>query len=130
MKGTIAHRLAAIESDFDLGRPLGIIAKIDETTGERLAPVLETLRPIGAGVLDRRFGHVGSDVAPLQDAGVVGFAPRVDARHDFDRHHTPAVTLDEVDPDAPRRQVSVLAVPVYFLAETAEPIAAGSSRDK
>jgi carboxypeptidase Q len=127
VKDTIRNQVAAIESDFGLGRPLGIVGTIDEAAFKRMAPVQEALRPIGAGVIDRRFGNVGSDVAPLQNAGVVGFAPLVDTRHYFDLHHTPADTLDKVDADALRRQVAVLAVLVYFLAETAEPIAAGSS---
>jgi hypothetical protein len=127
VKGAIADQVAAIESDFGLGRPLGIVATVGETAGKRLGPVAEALRPIGAGVLDRRSGHVGSDVAPLQDAGVVGFAPLVDTRHYFDLHHTPADTLDKVDPDALRRQVAVLAVLVWYLAEVAEPIANAAS---
>jgi len=39
-------------------------------------------------------------------------------------HQTPADTLDKVDPDALRRQVAVHAVPVWFVAEVAEPIPA------
>jgi hypothetical protein len=130
VKDRVADQVAAIESDFGLGRPLGIVGTVDEAAAKRMAPVQEALRTIGAGVLERRFGSVGSDVAPLQNAGVVGFAPLVDTRHYFDLHHTPADTLDKVDPDALRRQVAVLAVLVYFLAETAEPIAAGSSAAK
>ncbi len=125
VKDAIAKQVAAIESDFGLGRPLGIRAPVDATNGEALAPVLEALRPIGAGVLDRREGHAGSDIAPLQDAGVPGFAPLVDGRHYFDLHHTPADTFDKVDPDAMRRQVAVLAVLAYFLAEREEPIRMG-----
>ena len=124
VKDRVGNHVAVIESDFGLGRPLGIVATVGEAAGERLAPALAALRPIGAGVLDRRNGHVGSDVAPLQDAGVAGYAPLVDTRHYFDVHHTPADTLDKVDPDALRRQVAVLAVLVWFLAEVVEPIPA------
>ena len=116
--------VAVIEGDFGLGRLLGSVATVGEAAGERLAPVLAALRPIGASVFDRRAGHVGSDIAPLQDAGIAGDASLVDARHDFDVHRTPADTLDKVDPDALRRQVAVHAVPVWFLAEVAEPIPA------
>ena len=83
---------------------------------------MEALRVIGAGVLDRREGHVGSDVAPLQDAGVAAFAPLIDGRHYFDLHHTPADTFDKVDADAMRRQVAVLAMLAYWLAERTEPV--------
>lgn len=127
VKDTIANQVAAIESDFGLGRPRGIVAPLDADGGKRLAPVVDALRAIGAGTLDRRPGSVGSDVAPLQNAGVAAFAPLVDSRHYFDLHHTPADTLDKVDPDALRRQVAVLAVLVWFLAETPVPIAAGAA---
>ena len=124
VKGALALQVAAVESDHGLGRPLGITTPLDGKSAARLAPVLDTLRPIGAGVLDVRPGEVGTDVAPLQEAGVPAFTPIVDGRHYFDFHHTPADTLDKVDPDALRRQVAVLAVLIYFLAESAEPVVA------
>ena len=122
VKDSIGTQVAAIESDFGLGKPLGIRGPIDAATGKSMAPLMETLRVIGAGVLDRREGHVGSDVAPLQTAGVAAFAPLIDGRHYFDLHHTPADTFDKIDPDAMRRQVAVLAVLAYYLAERAEPV--------
>ena len=67
-------------------------------------------------------GEVGSDIALLQDAGVPAFAPILDTRHYFDLHHTAADTLDKVDSDALRRQVAVLAVLAYALAERLEPV--------
>ena len=118
----IARQIAAIESDFGLGRPLGIRTALDADGGKALRPVAEALRVIGAGVVDRRDGHVGSDIAPLQDAGVAAFAPLVDGRHYFDLHHTPADTFDKIDPDAMRRQVAVLAVLAWYLAERPEPL--------
>ena len=123
MKGSVAKHVAAIESDFGIGRPLGIVAAVDAASGKALIPVLEALRPIGAGALDRRDGHTGSDIAPLQEAGVPSFAPLVDSRHYFDYHHTPADTFDKVDPDAMRRQVAVLAMLAWTLAEMPEPLA-------
>lgn len=120
--GSVANQIAAIESDFGLGKPLGIRAPLDAAAGKAMAPVQEALRAIGAGVLDRREGTVGADIAPLQRAGVTAFAPLIDVRHYFDLHHTPADTFDKIDPDAMRRQVAVLAVLAYFLAERTEPL--------
>jgi len=77
-------------------------------------------------VLDRRPGHVGSDVEPLQAAGVLAFAPLIDSRHYFDLHHTPADTFDKVDADAMRRQVAVLAALAWFLADRPTPLAGAS----
>jgi hypothetical protein len=122
VKDAVGKQTAAIESDFGLGKPFGIRTPVDAAAGKALDPVMQTLRGIGAGVLERRDGHVGSDIAPLQEAGVPAFAPIVDGRHYFDLHHTPADTLDKIDPDAMRRQVAVLAVLAYFLAERPQPV--------
>jgi hypothetical protein len=124
VKDSLATQIAAIESDFGLGRPLGVRAPVDAATGDRLEPVLAALRPIGAGVLDRRPAEMGSDIEPLQEAGVAAFSPLVDGRRYFDLHHSPADTFDKVDADALRRQVAVLAVLAYFLAEVEEPLRA------
>lgn len=48
----------------------------------------------------------------------------MDGRHYFDFHHTAADTLDKVEPDAMRRQVALLAVLAYILAESAQPVVA------
>ncbi len=125
VKNSIPDQIAAIESDMGLGRPLGITGPLDDAAAARLAPVLDALRTIGAGALDSHGTHVGSDIEPLQAAGVAVFAPRMDSRHYFDLHHTAADTLDKVDADALRRQVAVLAVLAYFLGEVVEPINPG-----
>lgn len=122
VKDRIATQTAAVESDFGLAGPLGITGAISEAQMKRLAPVGQVLREIGAGVLNTRAGEAGADIAPLQNAGVPGFAPLVDGRHYFDLHHTAADTLDKVDPQALRRQTAVLAVLAYYLAEMPQPL--------
>jgi len=122
VKDSIATQSAAIESDFGLGGPLGVIGAISNAQMKILAPVSQVLRGIGAGVLDARSGSVGADIQPLQLAGVPGFAPLVDGRHYFDLHHTAADTLDKVDPQALRRQTALLAVLAYYLAEMPQPL--------
>jgi hypothetical protein len=117
VKDSLGTQAAAIESDFGVGRPLGITASATPESMAMLAPAAEVLRAIGAGVLERRDGEVGADVNPLQQHGVPGFAPLIDSRHYFDYHHTAADTLDKVEPDVMRRTVAVLAVLAYTLAE-------------
>jgi hypothetical protein len=87
-----------------------------------LQPVLRALAPIGATVLSHHDDELGSDIAPLQEAGVPGFAPLVDSRHYFDYHHTAADTLDKVDPLSFKTQVATMAVLAYYLAELPEPL--------
>ena len=87
-----------------------------------LQPVMDALAAIGASVLSRHDGELGSDIRPLQVAGVPGFSPLVDARHYFDYHHTAADTLDKVEPQNLNSQVATMAVLAYYLAELPEPL--------
>jgi len=121
-KEQIDRQIAAIESDSGAGQPLGVIASVTRDSEARLKPVTAALQPIGATALDRRDGEVGADIDPLQQAGVPGFAPLVDTREYFWYHHTAADTLDKIKPENLRRQVAVLAVLAYYLAEMPEPL--------
>ncbi len=116
--GVIANQCAAIESDMGAGRAIGIEASVAKGSLATLRPVIGALAPLGASVLQPQEGEVGSDIGPLQEAGVPGFAPMVDTRHYFDYHHTAADTLDKVDPYNLQTQVAVMAALAYFLAES------------
>lgn len=122
-KDKVAQHAAVIESDFGAGRPLGILAAVLPESIKLLKPVTAALEPLGATVIEHRIGEVGADIAPMQEAGVPGFAPFVDGRTYFNYHHTAADTLDKVDPDNLRRQVATLAVLSYYLAEMPQPLA-------
>jgi carboxypeptidase Q len=117
VSGKIDDQCAAIESDNGAGHVMGIFAAVTKESLVRLQPVIDALAPLGATVLESREGQVGTDIGPLQAAGVPGFAPLVDARHYFDYHHTAADTLDKVDPGNLRVQVATLAVLAYHLAD-------------
>jgi carboxypeptidase Q len=115
--GAMQTQFAAIESDLGAGAVLGISAAVTPESLVRLQPVVRALAPIGATVLQRTDGELGSDIGELQRAGVPGFAPLLDTRHYFDYHHTAADTLDKVDPENLKSQVAALAVLAYYLAE-------------
>jgi carboxypeptidase Q len=118
VSGKIDAQCAAIESDSWGGHVLGLSAAVTKESLIRLKPVIDALAPLGATALDPRQGQVGTDIGPLQTAGVPGLAPLVDTRHYFDYHHTAADTLDKVDPGNLRDQVATLAVLAYYLADT------------
>jgi carboxypeptidase Q len=121
-RAAIEQHMAAIESDDGAGRPLGVLAHVSPEAGPLLKPIMAALAPLGAGVLDTRAGAAGSDVEPLDEAGVPTLAPLLDGRSYFDYHHSAADTLDKVDPENIRRQVAVLAVMAYALAEMPTPL--------
>jgi carboxypeptidase Q len=122
VKNSLQSQIAAIESDAGAGRSLGLGAAVDLASLETLRPALRALGPIGATALSRRDREMGADIAPLQEAGVPGFAPLVDTRHYFDYHHTAADTLDKVDPQNLRSQIATMAVLAYYLADLPEPL--------
>ncbi|MEY4579914.1 MAG: hypothetical protein RL701_4617, partial [Pseudomonadota bacterium] len=51
-----------------------------------------------------------------------GFHPLMDGRHYFDYHHSPADTLDKVDPKNLQRMVATLGVLAFFLTNSPEPL--------
>jgi hypothetical protein len=106
-----------MESDDGAGRALGISAAVTHDSLDKLHPLIDVLKPIGATVLEAREGEMGADIAPLQAAGVPGFAPLVDSRHYFDYHHTAADTLDKVDPVNLNSQIATMGVLAYYLAD-------------
>ncbi|MEP6884153.1 MAG: M20/M25/M40 family metallo-hydrolase [Gammaproteobacteria bacterium] len=113
----LGTQCAAMESDDGAGRALGISAAVTQDSLAKLQPVTDVLKPLGATVLEAREGELGADIAPLQAAGVPGFAPLVDARHYFDYHHTAADTLDKVDPVNLNSQIATMGVLAYYLAD-------------
>jgi hypothetical protein len=117
VRNRLATQSAAIESDFGLGRPLGISADMNPSQTSQLQPVFDALQPIGVTTFWLRRGDLNADIGPLQAAGVPEFAPIVDTNRYFDYHHSAADTLDKVDPQNLRLQVAVLAVLSYYLAE-------------
>jgi len=120
-KGKLAQHVAAIESDSGAGKPLGIAAYTSDASFEALKLLRDVLAPLGATALERAARPIGADISPLEAAGVPGFEPLLDGRRYFDYHHTPADTLDKVDPRNLQRMVATLGVLSYFLAETPEP---------
>jgi carboxypeptidase Q len=114
----LARHIAAIESDNGAGLPLGVSAHVTPETLTLLKPLMKSLAPMGASILEHREGAGGSDIEFMDALGVPTLAPIVDTRTYFDYHHSPADTLDKIEPENIRRQVAVLAMMAYFLAET------------
>jgi carboxypeptidase Q len=114
---TLARHIAAIESDNGAGLPLGVAAHVTPESMKLFKPLMKALAPMGASLLDRRDEGTGSDIDYMDALGVPTLAPMVDTRTYFDYHHSPADTLDKVEPENIRRQVAVLAMMAYFLAE-------------
>ena len=76
--------------------------------------VTPLLAPIGAGRF--RAGHGGADISPLETAGVPLLGLNLDSTRYFDWHHTPADTLDKVEPAELQQAAAALAAATWALA--------------
>ena len=117
-----SNHVAAIESDFGDGHPLGISVNASPAAIGLLSPVAEVLRANGAPLLRPVQFSPGTDIAPLHLAGVPTFGPIQDGRTYFDYHHTAADTFDKVDPLTLRENVAVMAVLAAALTEMENPL--------
>jgi len=108
--------VAAIEADAGGGAPRGIgIGHEDEAMVREIsswAPLFA-----GLGVTELTPGGGGADIEPLMDAGVPGLGMHPDMEHYFDLHHSPADTIDKVDPAHLQRNAAAMALMAYLLAE-------------
>ena len=73
------------------------------------------LARIGADKVNKGGG--GTDIEPIVRLGVPSLSPTTTVAHYFDWHHTQADTVDKVNLDDFRRNIAVLAVLAYVLAD-------------
>ena len=107
---------AAIEMDSGAGRPFGIKASVGPKSEKLFAPLLAALQPMGAHAFTRRDALGTGDLHRLETGGVPSFEPLVDSHSYFHYHHTPADTLDKVDPENLKRNVALMSSLAWFLA--------------
>ena len=112
--------VAAIESDAGAAAPTGFTTTLK---GDALSSFESR-----TSFLDRVKAHrfesateTGADTSFLIEAGVVGFGLVPEPLHYFDYHHTPADTLDKIDPNELNADVAAVAALAYELAEGAVP---------
>lgn len=114
-KNEMANHFAALEADSGAGRPMGFYASGKPEILTLLQPLATILQTQGAGVT-RLVDDTGADISVLTPFGVPTFAPLQDTRTYFHYHHTPADTLDKVDPRDLQENCAVVATLIYTLA--------------
>lgn len=120
----LPRHVAAIEADSGAGRPLGLAIEGGAPAGGLLGRVLAPLAAMGAaGVRDHEGG---ADLAPLGDGRVPTLGLWQDGARYFDWHHSPADTLDKVDPRELAAGAAALAVAGFGLAEADETLPRGA----
>jgi carboxypeptidase Q len=116
----LSRHVAALETDSGAGRPTGWSATVGATGLDALKDVFGLLAPLGADTV--AAGGGGADIEPLHAGSVPLLGLRLDATRYFDWHHSPADTLDKVDPRELAAGAAALAVAAYVLAEMPEPL--------
>jgi hypothetical protein len=81
-------------------------------------------------VLLREPGWRGADIGPIMREGVVGASFNVEGSRYFDIHHTPADTLDKIDPKNLALCVATMAVVAYTVADMPQPLGGSTTAVK
>ncbi len=116
----IPKHIFAIESDSGVFRPegLGLAATAPLQARSNLQEIAKLLSGIGADRIAATGG--GADIGPIMREGVIGASLDVEGDHYFDIHHTPADTLDKVNPRELALCVATMAVMAYTVADMPE----------
>ena len=121
-----AHReeldrhVAAIESDSGCFAPAGFSVRGSAGAVGRVAELAAPLAGLGASTVT--VGWAGVDIGPIVNAGVPGIGHRTHNDRYFDYHHSPADTLDKVDPDDLAANVAAVAGLLWGVANADEPL--------
>ena len=120
-RAEIPKHILAIESDSGVYRPegFGLAATAPAQVRANLQEIAKLLSGIGADGIAPTGG--GADIGPIMREGVIGASLDVEGSRYFDIHHTPADTLDKVDPRELALCVATMAVMAYTVADLPEP---------
>jgi Zn-dependent M28 family amino/carboxypeptidase len=106
---------AAVETDSGVAAPTGFNTTLK---GDALSALEAQTKPL-ARVNANRFStesETGADTSPLTETGVPGFGFVPEQLHYFDYHHSPADTLDKIEPKDMSADVAAVAALVWILA--------------
>jgi carboxypeptidase Q len=112
----LARHVLMLESDSGLFRPTGFGFSGNDRARATVSSIASLLRGIG---VDRiTMGGGGADIGPsVQAAGIPAMSLTADGSQYFVVHHTPADTVDKIDPGDMARAVAAVAVMSYVVAD-------------
>jgi len=107
--------VAAIETDAGAAAPTGFSTTLK---ADALAALQARTKPLAAVNADRFevTPETGADTSFIVESGVPGFGLVPDPLHYFDYHHTPADTLDKIDPKELAQDSAAVAALAWILA--------------
>jgi len=114
----LANHVLMLESDSGVFRPTGFGFSGSDTAREKIRAIATLLRGIQADRISPSGG--GADIGPSVQAGKVpAMSLEVDGNY-FLLHHTPADTVDKIDPMDMARASGAIAVMAYVIADMTE----------
>lgn len=121
-RAELARHVLMLESDGGVFRPLGFGFSGSDAARDTLRAIATLLEGIGADRILPTGG--GADIGPsVQEGHVPAMSLDVDDAKYFVIHHTPADTVDKIDPGDMARCAAAIAVMAYVVADLPEPLA-------
>ena len=116
----LANHVMMMESDSGVFRPTGFGFTGTDAARAKIEGIATLLRGIKAGKISAAGG--GADIGPSVEAGKIpSMSLEVDGNY-FLLHHTPADTIDKIDPMDMARASGAIAVMAYVIADLPERI--------
>jgi carboxypeptidase Q len=118
-RAELANHVMMMESDNGVFRPLGFGFSGSESARQKVRAIATLLRGIAADAI--LAGGGGADINPsIREARIPSLALAVDDSKYFLIHHTPADTIDKIDPVEMARCAAAVAVMTYVIADLPE----------
>jgi len=115
-RNELAKHVMMMESDGGVFRPLGFGFTGNETARDTVRAIATLLTGIAANQISPGGG--GADIGPsVQEARIPAMSLDVDGSKYFLVHHTPADTIDKIDPTDMARCAAAVAVMAYVIAD-------------
>ncbi len=116
--GELANHVLMLESDSGVSRPTGFGFTGSDASRARVTEIATLLRGIRVDQIGPGGG--GADIGPsMQAANIPGMSLEGDGNY-FLIHHTPADTIDKIDPMDMSRAAAAIAVMTYVIADMPE----------
>jgi carboxypeptidase Q len=115
-RAELSRHVLMLESDGGVFRPLGFGFSGNDAARATVKEIATLLTGIGADQVNPGGG--GADIGPsMQEGHVPGMSLDVDGSRYFLIHHTPADTIDKIDPAEMAKCAAAVAVMAYVVAD-------------
>jgi carboxypeptidase Q len=120
-KAELDRHVLALESDSGVFRPRGFGFTGSDAARKTLSEIASLLKPLGADAIGPQGG--GADIGPSVAAAKIPSASlEVEGSRYFLLHHTPADTVDKLDPKDLADNAAAIAFLAYVVADLETPL--------